>query len=151
MPPSGALDYHIGDRLPEFKGDGWLNGPPPTAADLEGQVVVVDVWNEMCGMCRVVVPDLLRLREKYQDRGVVFIGYTGRKQINAEAFVGNLKLPWPNAYGVSALAPAAPVIYVVGTDGRIAWSDENARMKHEVASLGANLEAAIEQALGSGQ
>jgi thiol-disulfide isomerase/thioredoxin len=149
-PPSKMLEYQVGDPLPELSGAGWLNGPAPTAADLEGNVVVVDIWNDLCGMCREVAPDLSRLQEKYHDRGVVFIGYTGRDKTNAEAFVRNATIAWPNAYGVSALGAAAPVIYVIGADGRIAWSDNSARLKHQIASFGADLDSAIESALAVG-
>lgn len=146
-PPTGTLEYQVGDACPELQVEGWLNGPPPSAAEWKGHVVVIDIWNDLCGMCRVVAPDLLLLQEKYRDRGVIFVGYTGRSKGDAEAYVTNAKVPWPNAYGVSALGTAAPVIYVVGTDGRIAWSDERARLAHNITSLRTDLDSAIARAL----
>lgn len=46
-PPGGTLAIAIGDRLPQWEIEGWLNGPPPAAAQLVGKVVVVDVWNDL--------------------------------------------------------------------------------------------------------
>jgi hypothetical protein len=39
---------------------------------------------------------------------------------------------------------------VIGADGRIAWSDNSARLKHQIASFGADLDSAIESALAVG-
>jgi len=39
---SGGLE--VGKEAPPIEAAGWLNGEPPTAENLKGKVVVVDVW-----------------------------------------------------------------------------------------------------------
>lgn len=36
-----------GAELPSLVAQGWFNGPPPTADDLAGNIVVLDVWDEL--------------------------------------------------------------------------------------------------------
>lgn len=34
----------VGATLPPFRAAGWINGPVPSAAELAGKVIVIDVW-----------------------------------------------------------------------------------------------------------
>lgn len=37
----------LGAEVPSLMCQGWINGPPPTADELAGHPVVLDVWDEM--------------------------------------------------------------------------------------------------------
>ncbi|HZM69366.1 MAG TPA: TlpA disulfide reductase family protein [Candidatus Cryosericum sp.] len=43
-------------------------------ADFAGKVRVVDLWASWCGPCRVTIPELNALHERYHDRGLVVLG-----------------------------------------------------------------------------
>lgn len=43
-------------------------------ADFAGKVRVVDLWASWCGPCRVTIPELNALHERYRDRGLVVLG-----------------------------------------------------------------------------
>jgi len=43
-------------------------------ADFAGQVRVIDVWASWCGPCRMTIPELNALYERYRRRGLVVIG-----------------------------------------------------------------------------
>lgn len=87
------------------------------------------------------------MHEKYKGRGVVFLGFTAREMENCRYFLLRQGITWPNAYGVGELRTAAPVIYVVGADGRVIWSDEHARHRHATESLIETLDGVLEGAL----
>jgi thiol-disulfide isomerase/thioredoxin len=57
-----------------------LQGETVTAADLEGQIVVLDFWATWCAPCLERFPEFERLKEKYEDTpGVTFAAInTGR-------------------------------------------------------------------------
>ncbi len=44
--PGSVLDEGVGDKLPSFTPEGWLNGDPDGDEAL-GKVTVVDIWNEL--------------------------------------------------------------------------------------------------------
>ena len=56
--------------LASLEGD-WL-----TLSDLKGKVVLLNFWATWCGPCKMEIPDLNRLQEKYQDAGLVVLGIT---------------------------------------------------------------------------
>ena len=164
-PATEALE--VGDKFPPLQAGGWVNGPPP-APDAPGvKLLFVDLWSEWCPYCRQSAPALVRLHKKYADRGVAFVSASNLIQGGVEQFVSQFKIPWPSGYLMSAdLLPAlgassgmnmegyalAPVVYLVGPDGKIRWSDKQSRYRHlknaNVAVWEQELDAAIEAELG---
>ena len=45
-------------------------------SDLRGSVVLLNFWATWCGPCIMEIPDLNRLQEKYQDKGLEVVGIT---------------------------------------------------------------------------
>jgi thiol-disulfide isomerase/thioredoxin len=137
-----------GTPLPALAAEGWLNGPGPTTEELRGQVVVIDVWAYWCGPCRAAMPELVSMFNKYQDRGVQFIGFTmegADKLDDTRAVVEGENLTWPNGYGAGGIinalgVKAIPSVFVIGKDGRVVWNSDRP----------GSLEEAIDSALGKG-
>ena len=73
--PADRLAYLIGKQAPELQQiKGWINSKPIKLADLRGKVVLLDFWGTWCGPCVQVIPELIKLHEKYHDKGLVVIG-----------------------------------------------------------------------------
>jgi thiol-disulfide isomerase/thioredoxin len=61
--------------LPEFAGiSTWLNSPPLTTANLQGKVVLVQIWTFACINCQRTLPYVTRWHQDYADRGLQIIG-----------------------------------------------------------------------------
>jgi len=60
---------------PELTNDTWLNVDSPLRiADLQGKVVIVEMWTFGCINCKNVIPSLKDWHSKYADQGLVIIG-----------------------------------------------------------------------------
>jgi thiol-disulfide isomerase/thioredoxin len=62
------------DPAPDFKLDS-LDGKPLSLAGARGKVILLNFWATWCGPCRIEIPDLIALQNKYKDR-LQIIGLT---------------------------------------------------------------------------
>jgi len=51
-----------------------IDGEPLKLSDYQGKVVLVNFWATWCGPCVVETPSLVRIYNKYKDRGFAVIG-----------------------------------------------------------------------------
>ncbi len=119
-------------------------------SDLRGKVVLIDFWASWCGPCRRENPNVVRVYEKYKDKGFdifsVSLDSDGKKWAQAikqdglvwDHHVSDLK-GWQNAaakqYGVSSI----PHTILLGKDGKIV----------KTHLRGNQLETALAELLGS--
>jgi cytochrome c biogenesis protein CcdA/thiol-disulfide isomerase/thioredoxin len=109
----------------------WLNTPPITAADLRGQVVLVNFWTYSCINCLRALPYVRSWAAKYKDQGLVVIG-VHTPEFAFEKDVGNIKsaadmlgVTYPIAVDSDFRIWRAfdnnawPALYFLGSDGRI--------------------------------
>jgi thiol-disulfide isomerase/thioredoxin len=139
-----------GNRIPALDAPGWLNGRPDEN-NLDGKVLVIDVWDGICPYCSLAAPALVKVNAKYHDQGVVFVGLTTANEDETRQYVDHWHFSWANGYNalatIDALQAHAPTLFVVAADGRILWNDGRARWHHDYVGLGRRLERAIDDAL----
>jgi len=100
-------------------------GKTVTLSALRGKVVFVDFWASWCPPCRMSIPKVKQLQEKFKDSKVVILGinvendagiaanFARKERINYAILTGNEKVE--RAYRVSGI----PAFLVIDTEGRI--------------------------------
>ena len=94
-------------------------------ADMKGKPVVLNFWASWCPPCRMSIPKVKQLQEKFKDSKVVILGinvendagiaanFARKERINYAILTGNEKVE--RAYRVSGI----PAFLVIDTEGRI--------------------------------
>ncbi|MBN1513284.1 MAG: redoxin family protein [Phycisphaerae bacterium] len=123
-----------GDLFPALTVSG-LNGRSFDFMTLRDHVVVIDAWASWCAPCRVQLPALKTLYERYGKSGRVhFLGINADDSADAaRAHVSQLAIPWPQIHapgwgdrnkvfkelGISAL----PSYWILSRDGHVLGRD----------------------------
>jgi len=100
-------------------------GQTVDASTFSGKVAVIDFWASWCGPCRGEQPDLNKLANQYQSKGVVFLGVDMRDDVaSANAYRSDFNVPYQSvedngevsaSYNVSA----PPTLVVINRSGSI--------------------------------
>jgi peroxiredoxin len=135
----------VGDEAPDFT----LNDPAGNAialSSLRGKYVLIDFWASWCGPCRQENPNVVKMYEKYKDKGFAIYGVSLDKDKNAwVAAIKKDNLTWSHGsdlkfwqsvvaqqYGVSAI----PATYLLDPNGVvIAKNLRGAALEKRVAEL----------------
>jgi thiol-disulfide isomerase/thioredoxin len=76
---------------------------PLSVEDLRGKLVLVDFWRTDCPQCVIDMPELVKLKDRYRDQGLVVIGLTPEPDspfYGVKRYVESVDgLDWPIGYG----------------------------------------------------
>ena len=111
---------------PEINATDWLNTKPLSLKMLRGKIVVVEFWATWCGPCRVSIPHLIKMNQKYRQKGVVLISLTNEPRGTVAPFAKKMKMDYPigmgstsgTAYGVRGI----PHAFVIDPAGIVRWT-----------------------------
>ncbi|WP_298887708.1 TlpA disulfide reductase family protein [uncultured Serinicoccus sp.] len=108
-----------------------LEGDPWSAADHNGEVVVINVWGSWCAPCIEETPDLVRVASDLDQAGepVQFVGVNSRDSVpSALVFEETHGIPYPSLQDdggrtraqLGGLAVATPSTILLDGQGRVA-------------------------------
>jgi peroxiredoxin len=89
-----VLKVSVGKKAPNF------SGPTPTGEtlalnDVKGKVTIIDFWAAWCKPCRAENPNVVKIYEKYQDKGLSIVGVSLDRTAEAwKKAIEEDKLPW---------------------------------------------------------
>ena len=128
----GPAPLSVEGHLPGFDGaTGWLNSPPITAADLRGEVVLVDFWTYTCINWLRTLAYVRAWAETYAGRGLVVVGVHTpefpfeRDVDNVRRAATDMRVEYPIALDSDFMVWRAfgnrywPAVYVADAEGRI--------------------------------
>jgi peroxiredoxin len=115
----------VGATAPDFTVD-TPGGGKLKLSDLKGKTVVLDFWATWCGPCRVELPHLARLHDKYRGSGFLLLGVNIDEDSNAaKALASKMGLTFPvlldskkevvGSYDLNAM----PATVLIDRDGRV--------------------------------
>lgn len=126
---SAPASTAVGAEAPELEYPN-PEGKMMRLSDLRGKVVLIDFWASWCRPCRMENPNVVKLYNKYKDKGfdVFSVSLDSNRDSWMAAIVAD-KLTWPNhvsdlkkwgsagakLYGVSSI----PCTFLVDKDGKI--------------------------------
>ena len=115
-----------GDKAPDFELYA-LDGEVIKLSDYIGKIVLLDFWATWCGPCRMAIPDLVELQNKYEN-DLVIIGisldqpYT---QQNLKPFIEKYGINYTIVLGTLEVVEAygnirgIPTSFVINREGKI--------------------------------
>lgn len=147
---SPAPRTEVGDTMPGYSAQ-YLDGKPFVLSSEAGKVVFVNVWATWCGPCRMEIPELQELHDKYSSRGFNVVGVsiddTGVEDVRK--FVDQQKIGYPiviDAEGKLAnilQTTVLPTSVILDRNGKIIWRQVGALMPNDVPGVEATIEKAI--------
>lgn len=116
----------IGKKAPDFKLKSLTDNSEVSLSGLRGKVVLVDFWASWCAPCKISMPVLEKLSQKYKNFTVIAVNIDDDKA-NAIKFLKELKLKVNAVHDsskevVSAYnVPEMPTAYLVDQYGKIQY------------------------------
>ncbi|GGF76823.1 TlpA family protein disulfide reductase [Wenyingzhuangia marina] len=126
---NGVEQLKKGDQSPEFNDYENYKGGKTSLKDLRGNYVYIDVWATWCGPCKVEIPYLKKLEEKFHKKNIKFVSISvdnknakeAWKKMIQEKEMGGIQLfangdqEFTSAYNVTGI----PRFILLDTEGKI--------------------------------
>lgn len=132
--PEGVDLIPVKERLkaPEVRGHFINASSGLTLSSLKGKVVVLDFWATWCAPCRMEIPSLIKMVERYRSSGLELWGLSiegenGKPDSYFQQFISDSGINYPvglpgsdtiQAYGINPI----PATFFIDKNGRVALS-----------------------------
>ncbi|MFT5800938.1 MAG: peroxiredoxin, partial [Nonlabens sp.] len=137
-----AGSFVIGAVAPDFS-QKTPEGKLMSLSDLRGKVVLVDFWASWCGPCRRENPNVIKVYEKYKDKGFDVLGVSlDRSKAPWMKAIKKDKLPWNQISDLKGWQNEVAQLYSVRTIPQTILLDRKGRILAKNLR-GADLEAKL--------
>jgi thiol-disulfide isomerase/thioredoxin len=129
----------VGTAAPDWQLTG-ADGNAHSLSSYRGKLVVMDFWATWCVPCAAVMPRMQKLQQKFADKGVVVFGINSWENSDAVAFMKEKRYSYELLLNGEKIAAAykvttLPVVYIVGSDGKIIYCHEGEDQKDLAAVI----------------
>lgn len=126
-------------KLTDFETE-LLSGETFRLSNQQGNVVLLNIWATWCPPCEEETPDLVELYEKYQDKGVEFLGISIDEQGESvvKPFVNKYDVSYPITIDDGSIMDkygplmGVPTTYIVDREGNLRYFATGAVTKKEI-------------------
>jgi thiol-disulfide isomerase/thioredoxin len=105
-----------------------MNGGDVRLSDFKSKVLLINFWGTWCAPCRAEIPELIKIADKYKDKGVVVLGLAQQDTPEElRAFAAQYKMNYPSLLSTAeveeAFGPmwAVPMSFIVDRAGSICF------------------------------
>ena len=127
-----------------------ISGTVVRVADFKGKLLIIDFWATWCVPCVEKMPEMKSLHEKYQGRGVEFLGVSLDKPIaqggldRLKSYVKEHAIPWPQYYqgdgwdsrfSVQCGIRSIPTVFVLDDQGIVRSIDAQSKLEEIIQGM----------------
>lgn len=127
----------VGSQAPDFSLK-TPDGTTKTLASYKGKLLLLDFWGTWCPPCRMAMPGLQKLHEKYKDKGLAVVGmnYEHAKDADAAKYMKDQRLDYELLLHAEQVVDkykirGFPTFFLIDPDGKILWSEVGYSPEHE--------------------
>ncbi len=124
-PKEDAPRLSVGEVVPDWTLSDY-QGREHKLSQLRGRVVLLDFWATWCGPCKQAMPELQKLHERFESRGLTVVGISQHENAKGDpagyfqkmkyTYLGLVKGEQPaEAYGVSGI----PHLFLIDREGKL--------------------------------
>jgi len=134
---SGPTVLKVGDTAPDIQVAEWLSGELKGGNPFLRRVVILEFWATWCGPCRMTIPHMNALVEKYARYDIIFVSMTDENREVVKKFMAETPMKaavvidknqeTERAYGIQSI----PHMYVIDKNNVIQWEGHPQTMTEE--------------------
>ena len=105
-----------------------MNGADVRLSDFKSKVLLINFWGTWCAPCRAEIPELIKIADKYKDKGVVVLGLAQQDTPeDLRAFAAEHKMNYPSLLSTEAVEEAfgpmwaVPMSFIIDRAGSICF------------------------------